>query len=159
MRTLLRSMGLLAALLIAAPAFAQAPTPVQIVPPPANGPILTAISSTAAVNTATVLTIPAPPGGQYNYVCYLAFEINSDATGGALSNVVSTSTNFNSFAVKVSFPATVSIDGGIQTALAGAVPAGSCVKSASPGVATTFTAPASSTHIAWTWYASYFQWF
>jgi len=119
---------------------------------------LTPISATGAVNVATVLTIPAPSNPNFfNYICSLAFELNSDGTGGAISNQVSTSTNFNAFAVKASFPATVSIDSGIQIALPTQTPGTGCYKSAAAGVATTFTAPASSAHIAWTWYASYYQ--
>ena len=115
-----------------------------------------AISSTAAVNNATVLTIPAPAGGQYNYVCSLAVQLNNDGTGGAISNQVTTSTNFNSFAMKISNIGTANTDTGVMT-LFKAEPGFGCAKSAASGTATTFTAPAGSTHIAWTWYATYYQ--
>lgn len=118
---------------------------------------LTPISATAAVNTATTLTIPAPAASLYNYVCQLSYELNSDGTGGAASNAVTTSTNFNTFALKVSFPATVSIDSGVQQVIPQSTPAGGCPKSTSPGTATTFVSTASLTHIAWTWYAQYYQ--
>ena len=132
---------------------AQAPTLVQATTPAIT---LTAISATAAVNTQTTLTIPAPPGGLYNYVCTLAYEVGNDNTGTAITNVVSTSTNFNSFAVKFSSPNTASIDSGVLTVLQGQGTAG-CAKSTAPGTATTFVSPASVTHGTWTWYATYFQ--
>lgn len=114
----------------------------------------TPISSTAAVNTATTLTIPAA-AGLYNYVCSLAFEVNNDNTATAVSNVVSTSTNFNSFAVKFSQPATASVD--TYVSIFNATPGTGCVKSTVAGTATTFVSPGSVTHSAWTWYASYYQ--
>ncbi len=153
-RPVLFALALCAGFVLAAvPASAQAPTVVSFSTPQVT---VVPISATAAVNTQTVLTIPAPPGGQYNYVCYLAYEINNDATGGAISNSVSTSTNFNSFAVKVSNVGTASTDSGVLQILTGS-PATGCAKSAAAGTATTFTSPASATHIAWTWYATYFQ--
>ena len=36
------------------------------------------ISATAAVNTQTTLTIPAPVSGQSNYICSLAYQVNND---------------------------------------------------------------------------------
>ena len=141
-------------------AFAQNPSgggpgviPVQLTSPAYAA---TAITATGAVNVATVLTIPAPAGGQFNYVCSLAYELNSDVTGGAISNVASSSTNFGTFVITVSMPLTVNIDSGLNTIFQ-AQPGFGCVKSAAAGTATTFTAPASSTHIAWTWYATYYQ--
>ena len=104
------------ALLASVPACAQnqpgsaAATPVQL----ANSFYsLVPISATAAVNTQTTLTIPAPVSGQSNYICSLAYQVNNDNTGTAVTNVVSTSTNFNSFAVKFSAPNTASIDSGV----------------------------------------------
>lgn len=115
---------------------------------------LTPISATAAVNTATTLNIPAA-AGQYSYICKLAYQVNNDNTATAVTNVVSTSTNFNSFAVKFSAIATASIDSGVLTLLDGS-PGTGCTKSTLPGTATTFVSPASVTHSAWTWYATYF---
>jgi len=115
------------------------------------------ITATAAVNTQTTLTIPAPAGGQYNYVCSLAYNISFDATGAAISNLVSTSTNFASFAVKASNVGTASTDTGVVPLISGTTPGFGCVKSAAPGVTTTFVSPASVTHGAWTWYATYYQ--
>lgn len=117
---------------------------------------LTPISATAAVNTQTTLTIPAA-AGLYNYVCYLAYQVGNDNTGTAVSNVVSTSTNFNSFAVKFSMVATASLDSGTVVALGAGSPGAGCAKSTIAGTATTFVSPASLTHAAWTWYALYFQ--
>lgn len=117
---------------------------------------LTPISATAAVNTQTVLTIPAPTqSGYYNYVCYLAYEIGNDATGGVTTNAVTTSTNFNTFAIKFSSLTTANLDSGVQVVLDSVAPG--CAKSASPTTATTFTSTASLTHVAFTWYAAYFQ--
>lgn len=118
----------------------------------------TPISATAAVNAQTTLTIPAPSSsGLYNYICSLAYEISNNGTAGSgASVVVSTNTNFGTFAVKVSQPATASTDSGVQM-LFSASPAGGCAKSAVAGTATTFVSPASLTYIAWTWYATYYQ--
>lgn len=116
----------------------------------------TPISFTAAVNVASVLSIPAPPAGLYNYVCRLAYNVSNDNTGTVITNVVSTSTNFNSFAVKISHVATASANYDSPVYFRG-TPAGGCVKSTAPGTATTFTSPAGLIHSAWTWYAMYFQ--
>lgn len=116
------------------------------------------ISATAAVNTATTLTIPAPPAGQYNYVCKLSFNISNNNTGAAVSNAASTSTNFNSFAVKASHVATASAGYDSPVYLRGS-PASGCAKSTSPGTATTFVSPTGLTSSAWTWYALYYQGF
>lgn len=124
---------------------------------PATNIVAVPISATAAINTATVLTIPAPAGGLYNYICYLAYQVNSNATGATITNQVSTSTNFNSFATKFSSPATVNIDSGVQILLNTNGPTVGCIKSAAPGVATTFTSPAALAQAAWSWYATYFQ--
>ena len=158
MRRFLKSFVLLAVLaLVSAPVFAQAPTTVTFTSPPTSIAV-TPISSTAAINTATTLTIPAPPGGQYNYVCYLAFQVSTDTTGGTVTtNAVSTSTNFNSFAIKVSATGASNTDSGVQVALGGMTPATGCAKSAAPGVATTFASPTPGTHTTFTWYATYFQ--
>lgn len=161
-RLIFAPLVLVAALCVAAPASAQNQpgngnpntVAVQLVTPFFA---TTPISATAAVNTATTLTIPAPPAGLYNYVCWLAYQANSDGTGAAVSNAVTTSTNFNSFALKVSFPATVSIDSGVQAVLGAATPGAGCVKSTASGTATTFVSPASLTHVAFTWYATYYQ--
>ena len=152
---LLAALALL--LLHSLPAAAQAvPTAVQF-STPAVGIVPIPISATAAVNTQTVLTIPAPPGGMSNYICYLAYQGNADATGAAVTNAVTTSTNFNSFAVKFSVPAGVNLDTGVQVVLNSLGAVAGCPKSTIPGTATTFTSTASLTHEAFTWYAVYFQ--
>jgi hypothetical protein len=145
------------ALLVAGPAFAQAPTTVALTSPPTSI-VLTPISSTAAINTATVLTIPAPAGGLYNYVCYLAFQMSTDTTGGTVTtNAASTSANFNAFAIKVSESGVSNHDTGVQVVLGGMSPGTGCAKSLAPGVITTFTSPTPGTHTTFTWYATYFQ--
>ena len=123
-----------------------------------TGPTLIPISATAAVNTATTLTIPAPPGGQYNYICYLAWEGSNDNTATVVTNAVTTSTNFNAFALKFSVPSAASNDTGTQVVLSATSP-GMCAKSASPGTATTFVSPSGMTHEAFTWMAIYWQGF
>lgn len=128
--------------------------PVQLTTPKYS---LIPISATAAVNTSTTLTIPAPPPTWYNYVCYLAYQVGNDNTATVVTNVVSTSTNFNSFAVKFSAASSASTDSGVQVALPAMQPTGGCAKSTSPGVATTFVSPASVTHAMWTWYGLYYQ--
>lgn len=116
---------------------------------------LTPISSTAAVAAQTTLTIPAPPAGQYNYICDLHFNASQNATSTASTNAVTTSTNFNSYAIKYSLAATANanydwIEGWGSSATG-------CAKSTSPGTATTFVSPAAQTNTAFTWTAAYFQ--
>ncbi len=124
----------------------QAPTSIVVVP----------ISATAAVNNAVTLTIPAPAASLYNYVCSLSYHLNQDGTSSAVTNAVTTSTNFNSYALKVSLPAVASTSSGIVN-LFSASPAGGCVKSAVAGTATTFVSTAALANAAWSWYALYFQ--
>lgn len=118
--------------------------------------VITALTATAAVGSPATLTIPAPPSGQYNYVCYLALEGSVDATGGATiaTNSTTSNANFGTFSMKISNPATVNTDTGILTAI-NAIPPG-CPKSVSPTTSTTFTSP-TTTHLAYNWYATYFQ--
>lgn len=115
------------------------------------------ISATASAGSTSTLTIPAPPIGIYNYICDLKFQIGNNNTGTVLSNVVSTSTNFNSFAVKVSLVVTNSVDSGVIQALGPYNPGGGCAKSAQSGTATTFVSSATPSNAAWTWYAAYYQ--
>lgn len=121
----------------------------------ANPYPLVPISNTAAVNTQVTLTIPAPPAGMYNYICSLHAEASTDGTGTTtFQNAVTTSTNFNSFALKVSTGAAktdtqVTENWGIANV--------GCVKSTSPGTATTFVSPAGVANAAWSWDATYFQ--
>lgn len=116
---------------------------------------VTPISSTAAVNNQVTLTIPAPPAGQYNYICYLNYHASQDGTATAQTNAVTTSTNFNTFALKYSLTATATIN--YDWAITFGTPATGCAKSTSPGTATTFVSPAAGTNIAFTWNATYFQ--
>src|SRR4051812_43456128 len=92
---------------------------------------LTPISATAAVAAQTTLTIPAPAAGQYNYICFLHFSASQNGTSTANTNAVTTSTNFNSYAIKYSLAATANTNydwiEGWGSAASG------CVKSTSPG--------------------------
>lgn len=117
--------------------------------------VLTPISATAAVGSAAVLTIPAPATGLFNYVCYLKLEGSADATGASvITNAVTTSTNFNSFAAKFSNANVANTDTGVLSLLDVSPPG--CAKSAASATSTTFTSP-TSTHEAYAWYALYFQ--
>ena len=111
------------------------------------------ISATAAVGSPAVLTFPTPPAGQYIYVCSLALEASNDNTGTVLTNVVTTSANFNSFALKFSAIATASL--GYDWGMTMGSPSTGCAKSTLPGTVTSFTSP-TSTHEAYVWIASYF---
>lgn len=115
-------------------------------------PYLTLYSATAAVNVATTLTIPAVQG-QWIYVCKLKFNLSNDNTGTVVTNVASTSTNFNSVAFKASHVVTASAGYDSPTFDFGE-PGTGCAKSTSPSTAVTFVSPASVTHSAWTWYAT-----
>lgn len=147
-------LGLVMLLAVAVPAFAQAPTSVSLSTPTSNI-VLVAISATAAVNNQVTLTIPAPAGGLYNYVCSLTYHASQDGTATAQTNAVTTSTNFNAFALKYSLTATATIN--FDQQFNWGTPATGCPKSAAPGVVTTFVSPAAGANIAFTWYAMYFQ--
>lgn len=114
------------------------------------------IAATAAVNAQTTLTLPAPPPGLYNYVCNLHFNASNDGTGTAAVNNVTTSTNFNSYALK--FSLALAADTNYDWVENWGAPAtGGCAKSTSPGTATTFVSPAALTHTAFTWTGTYYQ--
>lgn len=115
----------------------------------------TPISSTAAVNNQVTLTIPAPAAGLYNYVCTLSYHASQDGTATAQTNAVTTSTNFNSFALKYSLTATATIN--YDKSYVWGTPSSGCVKSTSAATATTFVSPAAGANIAFTWDATYFQ--
>jgi len=112
------------------------------------------ISSTNAVGSAAVLTIPAPQGGLYNYVCSLQFNGSQNGTSTAVTNGVTTSTNFNSFALKFSMAATANLT--YDWSANWGTPSTGCVKSPSPGVTTTFSSPTTA-QASYTWEASYYQ--
>ena len=116
---------------------------------------LTPISATAAVNNQVTLTIPAPASGLYNYVCTLSYHASQDGTATAQTNAVTTSTNFNSFAIKYSLTATATIN--YDEKFVWGTPATGCVKSTTAGTATTFVSPANGANIAFTWNATYYQ--
>ena len=128
-------------------------TPVQLMP---GFYAVTPISATAAANAQATLTIPAPPAGMYNYICALSFNYNQTATTGTVqTNAVTTSTNFNSFALK--FSAAAAINTTYEWANNWGTPATGCPKSTAPATATTFVSPAAATNGAFTWEAVYFQ--
>lgn len=147
--------SLLALTLAASTAFAQAPTLVQSTTPATNI-VLTPISATAAAGSPALLTIPAPGGSLYNYVCFLAYDVSVGAGGTVTTNGISTSTNFNSFAYKVSNPGTANTNSPVNVVIGPLSPTAGCVKSASPGVSTTFTSPTTAA-TAFDFYATYFQ--
>lgn len=128
-------------------------TPVQSVPPFYG---LTPISATAAVNAQTTLTIPAPNGSNYNYVCSIHFNASQSATGAILSNQVTTSTNFFSWAIKFSINAVATQPDYDWSEYWGS-PGSGCAKSQLPATATTFVSPAAAAQTAFTWTATYFQ--
>lgn len=116
---------------------------------------MTPISATAAVNNQTTLTIPAPASNQFNYVCYLHFNLSQNATSTASTNAVTTSTNFNSYAIKYSAAATANAV--YDWVEVWGTPAGGCAKSGTAGTATTFVSPAAQAQSAFTWTALYYQ--
>lgn len=144
--------------LVAVAARAQNPAPTgstALVQPVHSYYALIPISATAAVNTQTTLTIPAPAPNLYNYICFLGFGASQNGTSTAISNAVTTSTNFNSFALKFSLAATANL--AYDWTQRWGSPTSGCAKSTSPGTATTFVSPAAVTNAAFTWYATYYQ--
>jgi hypothetical protein len=117
---------------------------------------LASVSATAAINTQTTLTIPAPPAGFYNYVCSLHFNASQSSTGAANALQVTTSTNFNSYAIKFSINAVATQATYDWTEFWGIANTG-CPKSTAPGTATTFVSPAAIAQTAFTWTATYYQ--
>ena len=137
---------------------AQVPTPgvgTTLVQPVQSYYALIPISATAAVNTQTTLTLPAPAPNLYNYVCFLGFNASQNGTSTAISNAVTTATNFNSFALKFSLAATANL--AYDWTQRWGSPTSGCAKSTAPGTATTFVSPAAVTNAAFTWYATYYQ--
>jgi uncharacterized protein YfaA (DUF2138 family) len=118
-------------------------------------PYTTPISTTAAVNNQVTLTIPAPAPGLYNYICGLRFEASQDGTATAAVNSVTTSTNFNAFALKYSLAATA--DAVFTMDFNWGTPTTGCVKSTLPATATTFVSPSAAANTAFSWYATYYQ--
>ena len=117
--------------------------------------VLVSTSQTQAVNTQTTLTIPAPPPSFYNYVCSIHFNASQNATSTAITNSVTTSTNFNSWAIKFSLAAVA--DQNYDMNESWGIANVGCVKSTSPGTATTFVSPAAVAQAAFTWDATYYQ--
>lgn len=113
------------------------------------------ISNTAAVNNQVTLTIPAPPSGQYNYICTLEFNASQDGTATANTNLAITTTNFNSWTDKYSMPATALLT--FDKVYPWGSPSTGCVKSIASGTATTFVSPGATLHTAFTLQAGYFQ--
>lgn len=115
------------------------------------------ISATAGASTTATLTIPAPPPGLYNYICSLHFNASHDNSAStALTNQVTTSTNFNSYAIKFSLNNVANLNyDWVETGLP--QPGSGCAKSTSPGTATTFVSPAGAANNQFAWTATYFQ--
>jgi hypothetical protein len=117
---------------------------------------MVSIAATAAASAQATLTIPAPAPSFYNYVCTLHFNASHDNTATtALTNGVTTSTNFNSFAIKFSLNNVANqnydwVEGwGVANV--------GCAKSAAPGTATTFVSPTGTANMQFTWSATYYQ--
>jgi len=149
--------SLLFAALVSFTALAQNGVPPGTTAVQLNNPYYatTPISATAAINTQTTLTIPAPNAGLFNYVCMLKFAAVQDATSTANVLAVTTATNFNSFALKYSLAATA--DAVYQTDFNFGTPATGCAKNTLAGTATTFVSPAGAANTTYTWYATYYQ--
>lgn len=116
------------------------------------------IAATAAASTQTTLTLPAPQqAGFYNYVCSLHFNASHDNTATtAATNLVTTSTNFNSYALKFSLNNVANqnydwIDN------FGSAPGHGCIKSNTAATSTTFLSPAGTANMQFTWTATYYQ--
>lgn len=113
------------------------------------------LSATVAAGSQATLTIPAPAPGLYNYICTLHYNASQNGTSTVQTNAVTTSTNFNSYAIKYSLAATANISyDWVETY---GTPGAGCVKSASPATATTFVGPAAGTNLAQTWTSAYYQ--
>ena len=117
--------------------------------------VCTPINATAAVNTTVTVTIPAPPAGQYIYLCGIDITVSFDATGGTAStNVSFTSTNLgpsgNTWAWKTSWAGTASTT--IAQPFTFTLP----VRATSPGTAVTIVSPAINTHGAYSITAYYY---
>jgi hypothetical protein len=116
---------------------------------------LVAISNTGAVNTQTTLTIPAPPPSFYNYVCTLHLNASQDGTGTVITNGTTSSTNFGGYAQK--FSNVLTVNGNYDLYENWGIANVGCVKSTSPGTATTFVSPGVTLHTAFTWDGTYYQ--
>lgn len=116
---------------------------------------LTALTATTAAGSATTWTAPAPIDPTlYNYVCYLAISASNNNTGAVLTNVATTSTNFNAFALK--FSQISANSNSYDWAMKMGEPGTGCAKSTSPGTATTFVSPTTA-NWAYTWIGTFFQ--
>jgi hypothetical protein len=117
---------------------------------------LIAVSATGGASTQVTLTIPTPPPTFYNYVCTIHFNASHDNTATtALSNGVTTSTNFNSWALKFSLNnvANQNYDWFDAWGIANV----GCARSAAAGTATTFVSPTGTANMQFEWDATYYQ--
>lgn len=111
-------------------------------------------TATAAAGSAAVATIPAPAAGLYNYICYVGIEGSNNNTGAVLTNAVTTSSNFNSFALK--FSQISANSNNYAWAMDMGDPSTGCVKSTASGTTTVFTSPTVA-NWAFSWTVTYFQ--
>lgn len=119
-----------------------------------NTVVVRTVTASAAVATQTTLTVPKPAPGLYNYVCALQFVASQDGTATAIDQAVTTSTNFNSFALQ--FSAEDVAEKSFQQTFNFVTPVG-CAKSDLPGTTTTFVSPTGVTNASFAWQASFYQ--
>lgn len=113
----------------------------------------TPVTATAAAGSPAVLTISAVQG-QYIYLCgTLSLTASNNNTGAVLTNLVTTSTNLNSFALKFSQISANSNSYDWSMPLGN--PGTGCVKSTSPSTATTLTSPTTA-NWAYVWVGSFY---
>jgi hypothetical protein len=118
---------------------------------------VTPLAATAAASAQATLTIPAPQASQYNYICSLHFNASHDNTATtAVTNGVTTSTNFNGYAIKFSLNNVANQNYDWVEDWQSA-PGTGCVKSTAPGTATTFLSPAGTANVQFAWTGTYFQ--
>jgi hypothetical protein len=154
MKTLRRLV--LAALFLCAASAAHA----QALQPPIGPPVLVQRSPTdlqacsvshgdAAINTLVTLTV-TPPAGQYVYLCGWDYQVATNGTATAQSNVKWTSTNLGGLAVEYSTPATA------NTTIVGTYYFNVPIRSATPGTAITIVSPAIAAQNAYSANAYYY---
>jgi len=150
MRRFLIAFAFLPALIGAA--FAQAPVQQQgtMLNAATNVCAITSSGTPLAVNTQTTCTLAAV-AGQYHYITGITFEVCTNGTGSAQNQVTFTSTNIsNTPSFEYSIAATASICQRWSESFS--VP----LKSAAPGVNTTFVSPSAATNNSYNIRAYYY---